>query len=121
MRGGELPFLLLSYLLEFLIFVHEFERRRGKPEFKISAIVDDTTYPVFAVMVLLSGFGGGKFASSWSNSSFFFTKKTQAMHWSGMSVLEILVLQSVKKQILLLSALHFLCCWEHQLSHELHL
>ncbi|MBT3303491.1 MAG: NarK/NasA family nitrate transporter [Bacteroidetes bacterium] len=37
----------------------------------------NTTYLMFAVMALLSGFGGGNFASSMSNISFFFPKKNQ--------------------------------------------
>lgn len=36
-----------------------------------------TSYLFFAVMALLSGFGGGNFASSMSNISFFFPKKMQ--------------------------------------------
>ena len=37
----------------------------------------NTSYLFFAVMALLSGFGGGNFASSMSNISFFFPKKVQ--------------------------------------------
>ncbi len=37
----------------------------------------NTSYIFFAVMALLSGFGGGNFASSMSNISFFFPKKKQ--------------------------------------------
>jgi len=37
----------------------------------------NTPYMFFAVMALLSGFGGGNFASSMSNISFFFPKKMQ--------------------------------------------
>lgn len=37
----------------------------------------NTSYSFFAVMALLSGFGGGNFASSMSNISFFFPKKNQ--------------------------------------------
>jgi NNP family nitrate/nitrite transporter-like MFS transporter len=37
----------------------------------------NTPYILFAVMALLSGFGGGNFASSMSNISFFFPKKIQ--------------------------------------------
>jgi len=37
----------------------------------------NTPYLFFAVMALLSGFGGGNFASSMSNISFFFPKKVQ--------------------------------------------
>lgn len=36
-----------------------------------------SSYLVFALMALLSGFGGGNFASSMSNISFFFPKKVQ--------------------------------------------
>jgi len=34
---------------------------------------------VFQVLALLSGFGGGNFASSMSNISFFFPKKQQGL------------------------------------------
>ena len=37
----------------------------------------NTSYFLFATMALLSGFGGGNFASSMSNISFFFPKKIQ--------------------------------------------
>lgn len=37
----------------------------------------ETSYFMFATMALLSGFGGGNFASSMSNISFFFPKKIQ--------------------------------------------
>ncbi len=37
----------------------------------------NTPYLFFAIMALLSGFGGGNFASSMSNISFFFPKKVQ--------------------------------------------
>ena len=37
----------------------------------------DTSYVTFAVLALLSGFGGGNFASSMSNISYFFPKKIQ--------------------------------------------
>ena len=37
----------------------------------------NTPYMFFAIMALLSGFGGGNFASSMSNISFFFPKKVQ--------------------------------------------
>ncbi|MCF6349453.1 MAG: hypothetical protein L3J23_00280 [Flavobacteriaceae bacterium] len=37
----------------------------------------NTPYIFFAIMALLSGFGGGNFASSMSNISFFFPKKMQ--------------------------------------------
>jgi MFS transporter, NNP family, nitrate/nitrite transporter len=37
----------------------------------------DTSYMTFAVLALLSGFGGGNFSSSMSNISFFFPKKMQ--------------------------------------------
>ena len=37
----------------------------------------NTTYYMFASMALLSGFGGGNFASSMSNISFFFPKRVQ--------------------------------------------
>jgi len=37
----------------------------------------DTSFEFFMVMAFLSGFGGGNFASSMSNISFFYPKKTQ--------------------------------------------
>ncbi len=37
----------------------------------------NTSYQVFAILAVLSGFGGGNFASSMSNISFFFPKKMQ--------------------------------------------
>lgn len=37
----------------------------------------NTTYFTFALMAMLSGFGGGNFSSSMSNISFFFPKKNQ--------------------------------------------
>lgn len=37
----------------------------------------DTSYEFFAAMALLSGFGGGNFASSMNNISYFFPKKMQ--------------------------------------------
>ncbi|MCB0429092.1 MAG: NarK/NasA family nitrate transporter [Flavobacteriales bacterium] len=37
----------------------------------------DTSYAYFAAMALLSGFGGGNFASSMNNISYFFPKKVQ--------------------------------------------
>jgi len=37
----------------------------------------NTPYIIFALMALLSGFGGGNFASSMSNISYFFPKKVQ--------------------------------------------
>lgn len=37
----------------------------------------NTPYIMFAIMALLSGFGGGNFSSSMSNISFFFPKKNQ--------------------------------------------
>lgn len=39
----------------------------------------DTPFWVFQVLALLSGFGGGNFASSMSNISFFFPKKQQGL------------------------------------------
>lgn len=39
----------------------------------------DTPFWVFQVLALLSGFGGGNFASSMSNISFFFPKKVQGL------------------------------------------
>jgi len=37
----------------------------------------DTSFEFFMLMAFLSGFGGGNFASSMSNNSFFYPKKTQ--------------------------------------------
>jgi len=37
----------------------------------------DTTYPTFLIIALLCGFGGGNFASSMANISFFYPKATQ--------------------------------------------
>ena len=39
----------------------------------------DTPLWIFQLLALLSGFGGGNFASSMSNISFFFPKKTQGL------------------------------------------
>lgn len=40
----------------------------------------DTSYTTFVVLAVLSGVGGGNFASSMSNISFFFPKKTQGLY-----------------------------------------
>ena len=59
----------------------------------------NTPYTVFAIMAALSGFGGGNFASSMSNISFFFPKRMQGMSLGlnaglgnlGVSVMQILL------------------------------
>jgi len=58
----------------------------------------NTTYMFFAVMALLSGFGGGNFASSMSNISFFFPKKIQGYALgmnAGLGNLGVGVMQKV--------------------------
>jgi NNP family nitrate/nitrite transporter-like MFS transporter len=57
-----------------------------------------TSYMFFAVMALLSGFGGGNFASSMSNISFFFPKKIQGYALgmnAGLGNLGVGVMQKV--------------------------
>lgn len=51
------------------------------PAFGTGMALQDINTPlwVFQVLALLSGFGGGNFASSMSNISFFFPKKTQGL------------------------------------------
>ncbi len=59
----------------------------------------NTPYIVFAIMAALSGLGGGNFASSMSNISFFFPKKMQGMALGlnaglgniGVSVMQVLL------------------------------
>ena len=59
----------------------------------------DTSYSVFVVLAYLSGIGGGNFASSMSNISFFFPKKNQGIALGlnaglgnvGVSVMQILL------------------------------
>ena len=47
------------------------------------AVQDPTTsYPTMLVLSLLCGFGGGNFASSMSNISFFFPKAQKATPWA---------------------------------------
>jgi MFS transporter, NNP family, nitrate/nitrite transporter len=58
----------------------------------------NTSYMFFAVMALLSGFGGGNFASSMSNISFFFPKKVQGYALgmnAGLGNLGVGVMQKV--------------------------
>jgi NNP family nitrate/nitrite transporter-like MFS transporter len=58
----------------------------------------NTPYLFFAVMALLSGFGGGNFASSMSNISFFFPKKVQGYALgmnAGLGNLGVGVMQKV--------------------------
>ncbi|RLD27003.1 MAG: NarK/NasA family nitrate transporter, partial [Bacteroidetes bacterium] len=58
----------------------------------------NTSYMFFAVMALLSGFGGGNFASSMSNISFFFPKKIQGYALgmnAGLGNLGVGVMQKV--------------------------
>ncbi len=57
-----------------------------------------TSYMFFAAMALLSGFGGGNFASSMSNISFFFPKKIQGYALgmnAGLGNLGVGVMQKV--------------------------
>lgn len=59
----------------------------------------DTSYGTFAVLAALSGFGGGAFASSMSNISFFFPKRMQGLALGlnaglgnlGVSVMQVLL------------------------------
>ena len=58
----------------------------------------NSSYLLFAVMALLSGFGGGNFASSMSNISFFFPKKNQGYALgmnAGIGNLGVAVMQKV--------------------------
>ena len=58
----------------------------------------NSSYMFFAVMALLSGFGGGNFASSMSNISFFFPKKVQGYALgmnAGLGNLGVGVMQKV--------------------------
>jgi NNP family nitrate/nitrite transporter-like MFS transporter len=43
-----------------------------------------TPYLIFVVLALLCGFGGGNFASSMANISFFFPRRRRAMRWRSM-------------------------------------
>ena len=59
----------------------------------------DTTYSVFIILAYLSGIGGGNFASSMSNISFFFPKKNQGVALGlnaglgnvGVSIMQVLL------------------------------
>lgn len=59
----------------------------------------NTPYSVFAMLAVLSGFGGGNFASSMSNISFFFPKRMQGLALGlnaglgnlGVSVMQFLI------------------------------
>jgi MFS transporter, NNP family, nitrate/nitrite transporter len=58
----------------------------------------NSSYMFFAIMALLSGFGGGNFASSMSNISFFFPKKIQGYALgmnAGLGNLGVGVMQKV--------------------------
>ncbi|MCB9195511.1 MAG: NarK/NasA family nitrate transporter [Flavobacteriales bacterium] len=58
----------------------------------------NTPYMTFAIMALLSGFGGGNFSSSMSNISFFFPKKNQGYALgmnAGIGNLGVAVMQKV--------------------------
>ena len=58
----------------------------------------NTPYMFFAMMALLSGFGGGNFSSSMSNISFFFPKKMQGYALgmnAGLGNLGVAVMQKV--------------------------
>ncbi len=66
----------------------------------------NTPYMFFAVMALLSGFGGGNFASSMSNISFFFPKKIQGYALgmnAGLGNLGVGVMQKVIPLVVTLS------------------
>jgi len=58
----------------------------------------NTPYIVFAIMAALSGFGGGNFASSMSNISFFFPQRMQGMSLglnAGLGNLGVSVMQGL--------------------------
>ena len=58
----------------------------------------NTSYMFFAIMALLSGFGGGNFSSSMSNISFFFPKKMQGYALgmnAGLGNLGVAVMQKL--------------------------
>ena len=71
------------------------------PSFGIGVALQDINTPlwVFQVLALLSGFGGGNFASSMSNISFFFPKRIQGLSLGlnaglgnfGVTTMQILV------------------------------
>ena len=71
------------------------------PAFGIGIALQDKTTPLwtFQLLALLSGFGGGNFASSMSNISFFFPKKMQGLALglnaglgnAGVTTMQILV------------------------------
>jgi MFS transporter, NNP family, nitrate/nitrite transporter len=66
----------------------------------------NTPYIFFAVMALLSGFGGGNFASSMSNISFFFPKKIQGYALgmnAGLGNLGVGIMQKVIPLVVTLS------------------
>ncbi|VAV85028.1 Nitrate/nitrite transporter NarK [hydrothermal vent metagenome] len=66
----------------------------------------NTPYMFFAVMALLSGFGGGNFASSMSNISFFFPKKVQGYALgmnAGLGNLGVGIMQKVIPLIVTIS------------------
>ncbi|MCF6347332.1 MAG: hypothetical protein L3J20_03420 [Flavobacteriaceae bacterium] len=66
----------------------------------------NTPYIFFAIMALLSGFGGGNFASSMSNISFFFPKKMQGYALgmnAGLGNLGVGIMQKVIPLVVTLS------------------
>ncbi len=66
----------------------------------------NTSYLFFAIMALLSGFGGGNFASSMSNISFFFPKKIQGYALgmnAGLGNLGVGIMQKVIPLVVTLS------------------
>jgi NNP family nitrate/nitrite transporter-like MFS transporter len=66
----------------------------------------NTPYLFFAIMALLSGFGGGNFASSMSNISFFFPKKIQGYALgmnAGLGNLGVGIMQKVIPLVVTLS------------------
>ncbi len=83
------------------------------PAFGIGVAVQnpDTHYTVFLILALLCGFGGGNFASSMANISFFFPKdqKGQALALNaGLGNLGVSVVQLVVPIIITMSVFGFL-------------
>ena len=67
----------------------------------------DTPFMIFAIIALLCGFGGGNFASSMSNISFFFPKAEQGTALglnAGLGNLGVSVMQFVVPMIILVAA-----------------
>ena len=67
----------------------------------------DTPFMIFAIIALLCGFGGGNFASSMSNISFFYPKSEQGTALglnAGLGNLGVSVMQFVVPMIILVAA-----------------